>query len=175
MERYEVRLHKKTLGEFFDEVAAAAWSQVAAFAAAEVEGKEAVKEAVNGFLTHHLHRYDNCGKHVFCTECAVFKPLQMARDGDERTDPNLREDADIYQLFVHDGLNTMLETLASLSWWYVVRNQKADVRKPTSEERLRIREALRSALAPHVYYNTECGARWECQHAREVRLNLPSS
>jgi hypothetical protein len=172
MEVYQLRLFEKSLEALCDEIAGKVWPVVAKLAGARgARGHAAVREAVWDVLTKHLHRFEECGAKVFCDEGVFSRPLTSSRQtADERTDPNLRADATRYHFRVPQTLSAFLEAMSFAIWSHLAREKDFEGRMPDAATRRRALGALRSALAPYVYYNTECGTRWECQHAHERAL-----
>jgi hypothetical protein len=171
MERYQLRLHEKPLAHLVDEVADRVWLEVAPHARGrEVDAYEAVSEAVQYFLALHLRRLDRCGTEVFCDGCVVARPLAVPPRVHAGTDPNLREDADRFQLFVPRGLQRFLYEMASAIWRQLLCEEAVRDPRFSPDRRWQIADALREALAPYVYRNPECGRHAACDQARELHL-----
>jgi hypothetical protein len=171
MERYQLRLHEKPLADLFDEVADRVWLEVAPHARGrEVDAYEAVSEAVQYFLALHLRRFDGCGTEIFCDECVVARPLAVPSWIQEGRDPNLRKDADRFQLFVPRGLHRFLYEMATGIWRQLLREESVRDPRLSPDRRWQIADALREALAPYVYRNTECGRHLACDEAHELHL-----
>jgi hypothetical protein len=168
MERYQVRLHQKPLSDFLDEVAASLWNEIRPLARSRVvDTFEAVSQAVWYYLGKHLHRFESCGTVPCCHDDTVFQPLARASEV-LSPDPNMDEDVELLQLFVPTDLKGFLATLVTNVWRSVACEQDVLPLTPTQDARLA--EAARRALAPHVYFNTECGRRSACVPANERPL-----
>jgi hypothetical protein len=172
MERYQVRLYKKSIQELFDEIG----HRVAAVVAPELGGarqtEDRVRAAVSSAISLHLHRFNTCGTEIFCDECAVFRPLMSKGTQEGEFEVNLREDADRYQLLLPQDLWAFLDELTSSVWQTLLREEITHEVAPSTETRRKITRAIRDGLAPYVYFNTECGHRNVCGRARDLPITV---
>jgi hypothetical protein len=176
MSHYEVRLRRKGLSQFLDEIARAAWDELTHMVdlspASAERARRGVRAAIRRYVVAHLRRYEECGSQLSCgVESITSRPLVAERElPDERVDPNLREDATIYILHVEYDLGTFVETLVSMAWWALVESGVEVTRRLTIDERIDLTAALARAFGPHLYRNDECGKGWTCQHHHEIDL-----
>lgn len=162
MERYQIRLHDKTVDGLCDEVVEVVWREVAPLVPGrEVKGHKAVIAALREVFTKNIHRFGVCGTESFCDEnCG--RPLASDAETAEPEEPGDEDDVERYQLFVTVDLEHFLQETASVVWLHMVRKEAARELQPSPAERDRIAQAVRRALGPYIYFNAECGHRRQC-------------